>query len=111
MPPIEGPFGPSLTGLFESTWRPKRAVIVLWRRVETLNPDAYAELMEWVRANSADGETFHWLEAMATNEVVVDATGAIAELDRALRRQPPAPIDEHARLLRDLIWEACDLNS
>jgi hypothetical protein len=48
---------------------------------------------------------------MATNEVVVDATGAIAELDRVLRRQPPAPIDEHAHLLRDLIWEACDLNS
>src|SRR5262245_24211097 len=106
MPPTDGQFGPSLTGLFESTWRPKKAVIVLWRRVETLNPEAYAELMEWARASGADGETFHWLEAMAANEVVVDATGAIAELDRALRHQPPAQIEENARLLRELIWEA-----
>jgi hypothetical protein len=100
-----------LTGLFESTWRPKKAVIILWRRVDTLSPDAYAELLEWVRAHSADDETVHWLEAMATNEVVVDAIGALAELDRVLRRRPPAEIEEHARLLRDLIWEACDLGS
>lgn len=109
--PSRGPFGPSLTGLFEATWRPKKAVTVLWRRVETLSPDAYAELLTWVRSHAAGDERFPWLEAMATNEVVIDAAGAIAELTRVLQRQLPEPVAAQVRLLRDLIWEASDANS
>jgi hypothetical protein len=109
--PSRGPFGPSLTGLFEATWRPRKAVTVLWRRVETLSPDAYAELLAWVRSHAAGDERFPWLEAMATNEVAIDAAGAIAEIDRVLQRRPPEPIAASARLLRDLIWEAIDANS
>jgi hypothetical protein len=62
--------------------------------------------MEWVHAESAPGETWRWLEAMATNEATLDAAEAIGELTRVLERHPPGPIGEHAALLRDLIWEA-----
>ena len=106
-----GPSGPSIAGLFRSAWRPKKAVVVLWRRVETIDPEAYAELMEWVRAHRAADETFRWLEAMATNEVHVDADEAIDELARVLDRQPPEPIRSHAVLLCDLIWEASEPDS
>ena len=109
--PGAGPSETSATGLFRSAWRPKKAVIILWRRVETLSPDAYTELMEWVRTQAGDGETWRWLEAMATNETAIDATEAIGELTRLLQRRPPEPIREHAQLLRDLIWEASEPTS
>lgn len=109
--PTPGQFGPSLTGLFEATWRPKKAVTILWRRVETIDPDAYAAVMEWVSHRGDPSDTFHWLEAMATNEAVVDPVGALAELEHLRRADPPGPIAESAELLRDLIWEASDSNS
>jgi hypothetical protein len=67
--------------------------------------------MDWVRGHSAEHETFRWLEAMATNEAQIDAYEACEELTRVLRGQPPPPVQEHAHLLRDLIWEASEPTS
>jgi hypothetical protein len=83
---------------------------VLWRRVETISPDAYALLVDWARASAA-GLPLRWLEAMAINEVEIEPVPAVQELDALLDLPPPAAITEHLRLLRDLIWEACDPNS
>lgn len=85
--------------------------MIQWRRVETISPDAYVDLMDWVHAHSAEGEVWPCLTAMTTNEVTIDPAAAIAELGRVLRGQPPEPIREQATLLRDLIWEAGDPNS
>ena len=81
---------------------------VLWRRVETISPDAYAELMAWVETHAADGAPWPWLELMTTNEVAVDAAGVLAEVARLRERRLPEPVATQAELLWDLIWEASE---
>jgi hypothetical protein len=106
--PKSGPNGSSLTGLFSLTWHPKKSVTVLWRRVETLSPAAYDEVMAWARDHAGPGESWRWLEAMATNEVAIEVAETLAELHRLIQRWPPEPIRAHAQLLWDLIWEASE---
>lgn len=106
-----GPVGPSVTGLFRSVWRPRKSIIILWRRVETITPDEYNAIMDWAGTQVDEGFPARWLTSMATNEAPVDASQALNELDALLRRQPPEPAREPLQLLRDLIWEASDPDS
>jgi hypothetical protein len=99
-----------LTGLFEASWRPRKAVTVLWRRVDTISPDDYATVVDWARS-AVDGAPLPWLDAMATNEAAVEPAPAIAELTSLLQHAPPPDVAEAIETLRDLIWEASDSNS
>lgn len=105
------PLAPSSTGLFRSSWHPKKAVTVLWRRVETINPEAYTLLSEWVSAQKGGLAAWPSLAAMATNEVEIDPNSALPELTRLIGEGLPGPLREQVELLRDLIWEASDPNS
>lgn len=106
--PESGLPGSISTDLFRSAWRPRKAIIILWRRVETISPEAYADLLAWARTHAADGAPWHWLERMETQEASVEAAGVLDELDRLRRRSLPAALAEAAELLRDLVWEASE---
>jgi hypothetical protein len=85
--------------------------MVLWRRVETITPEAYAQVIAWLEA--ADGELAGWpgLASLAINETIIDVPAIIAELERLLARSLADELAETIELLRDLIWEASDTNS
>lgn len=104
--PEAGLPGSMSTDLFRFAWRPRKAVIILWRRVETISPEAHADLLAWARTHAADGAPWHWLERMETQETNVEAAGVLAELDRLRQRPLPPALAEAAELLRDLVWEA-----
>ncbi|MCC6627357.1 MAG: hypothetical protein IT340_08140 [Chloroflexi bacterium] len=108
--PSAGQPASSLTGLFEATWRPRKSVTVLWRRVDTISPEAFAAVAAWARL-AVDSVPLPWLDAMATNEAAIEAAPAVAELDRLLQLAPPSAVADTIETLRDLIWEASDSNS